>query len=235
MAQGASKVAYGGPQARRDEKARERMRSGKREMELVGRMIAGEETAFDEFSEVYIPRVYRFAANRLKHDRDLVGELVQTTFCRAIAKLPTFKGRSSLTTWLCAVCKNEIAAHYRRLMRRGREVGLDELHNVPAEAAIGSSGLGPEVEVVRREETELVHLTLDSLPPHYGRILEWKYLQDLSVDEIAGRLELGSKAAESLLTRARNSFRKSYDRLGAAVPRPSDLRGPAGGEMRVVS
>ena len=42
---------------------------------------------------------------------------------------------------------------------------------------------------------------------------EWKYLDDLPVKEIAERIELKTKAAESLLTRARNSFREIYARL----------------------
>jgi len=51
---------------------------------------------------------------------------------------------------------------------------------------------------------------LDYLPAHYGSALEWKYLDDLSVREIAARLGMGEKAAESLLTRARRAFRDAF-------------------------
>lgn len=71
----------------------------------------------------------------------------------------------------------------------------------------------------------LVEATLDSLPGHYGEILEWKYLDGLTVAEIAGRLGLGVKAAESLLTRAREAFREAIiDLIGAA----EDLSAPSG-------
>jgi DNA-directed RNA polymerase specialized sigma24 family protein len=43
--------------------------------------------------------------------------------------------------------------------------------------------------------------------------LEWKYLDRVPVEEIATRLGLGAKAAESLLTRARQAFRTSYESL----------------------
>ena len=55
-----------------------------------------------------------------------------------------------------------------------------------------------------------MQLTLDHLPGRYGDVLEWKYMQGLSVAEIAGRLGIGYKAAESLLTRARAEFRQAF-------------------------
>jgi RNA polymerase sigma factor (sigma-70 family) len=65
----------------------------------------------------------------------------------------------------------------------------------------------PESGALREQLHRLVAATLDSLPGHQGEALEWKYVDGLSVQEIADRLRLGHKAAESLLTRARDSFR----------------------------
>jgi DNA-directed RNA polymerase specialized sigma24 family protein len=67
--------------------------------------------------------------------------------------------------------------------------------------------------LARKQEAHLVHAALDLLPPHYARALEWKYVDRLPVAEIAARLRLGAKAAESLLTRARRAFRAGYERL----------------------
>jgi RNA polymerase sigma-70 factor (ECF subfamily) len=149
-------------------------------------------------------------------DRELAREIVQTTLCKAIAGLPSFRGESALATWLCSCCRNEIFAHFRR---RGtaREVALDaEALDREVAATAQRDGVGLARELERREESELVHATLDALPPRYGRALEWKYLDGLPVQEIARRLELGPKAAESLLTRARQAFRTAWARLTAA-------------------
>jgi RNA polymerase sigma-70 factor (ECF subfamily) len=68
----------------------------------------------------------------------------------------------------------------------------------------------PDEQLRRRELARVVQVTLDCLPEPYGDALEWKYIQGWSVDEIAGRLEVGPKAAESLLTRARQAFRDAF-------------------------
>ena len=56
----------------------------------------------------------------------------------------------------------------------------------------------------------MVWAVLDHLPVRYGNALQWKYIQGLSVREIASRLGASPKAAESLLTRARQAFRDGF-------------------------
>jgi RNA polymerase sigma-70 factor (ECF subfamily) len=181
------------------------------ESALVRDLLDGNEAAFDRFADDYLPPLYRFAQRRLR-DHDLSEEVVQAAACKAIAKLASFRGDAGLATWLCAICRNEIAAHFRRRGRR-REVALDEEPVAGPGGAGADSKPGPEDELFSRERAELVHETLDALPPAYGRVLEWKYLERIPVVEIAGRLGVGPKAAESMLTRARRAFRELYRRL----------------------
>lgn len=180
------------------------------DLELVERMLAGEEKAFSELAERYFPALYRFALARLANDRDLARDTVQTAITKALAKLDTYRGEASLLTWLCSCCRNEILMGWRGRRSRPAEVELAE----EMEPAVGSflhRPGDPEAALLRREEAHLVHMALDLLPSHYGRALEWKYLERLPVEEIAARLGVKPKAAESLLTRARQAFRASYD------------------------
>ena len=68
----------------------------------------------------------------------------------------------------------------------------------------------PDNVLERSEIVRLVHATLDHLPPRYGEALEMRYLEGCSVDQVARRLELGYKATESLLSRARAAFREGF-------------------------
>lgn len=181
------------------------------EAELVREMLAGSEAAFDRFAAEYVPPLWRFAVRRLG-DRELTGDIVQSTTVKAIARLDQFRGESALATWLCAICTREIADHFRRRARAGTEVELDESHLAEGSARDGAAP-EPEVELLARERDHLVHEALDALPPRYARALEWMYLERVPVREIAERLEIGPKAAESLLTRSRDAFRYVYRRL----------------------
>jgi RNA polymerase sigma factor (sigma-70 family) len=179
-------------------------------------MIAGDESAFERFSDEYIPPLHRFAMRRLHGNRELARDIVQSTVCRALEKLASFRGEAALMTWLCAVCRNEIAGHFRRGTWRAKEVDFQEHEDMLGASLADGLGSGldsPERATLCREVAECVHEVLDALPPHYGKALEWKYLEDLSVKEIAHRLDLSPKAAESLLTRARQAFRDGYTHL----------------------
>lgn len=182
------------------------------DMELVERMLGGDEAAFDDFSERFVPALYRFALAKTDGEPELAREVTQTALCKALAKLDTYRGEAALFTWLCACCRNELLMCFRSRRNRPAEVELEEGVEVAPEGAAGMSPPrpNPEVALLRREAGRRVHLALDLLPEHYARALEWKYLDRLPVREIAERLELGPKAAESLLTRARSAFRTSY-------------------------
>jgi len=175
---------------------------------LVARMLAGDGEAVESFGERYGAALYRFAASRLGGDRDLVRDIVQTTLTKALARLDSYRGEAALLTWLCSCCRNEILMHRRRAART-TAVEPAVLEAVPDPAR----DVDAEGVLLERERAERVHLTLEALPERYARALEWKYVDHLSVETIAARLGLGLKAAESLLGRARRSFRDTFEDL----------------------
>ncbi len=179
-------------------------------------MLAGEEQAFDEFFSAHFPGLYRFAMSRTRGDADAAEEVVQSALCKAITKLDTFRGEATLFTWLCTFCRHEISAYYRRA---GRQPVTTEWVEDNREIAAALDSLwvltpdGPEQALRRKEIARFVHLTLDRLPVRYADALEWKYIDGLSVKEIAVRLDLSPKATESVLTRARAAFRDGFATL----------------------
>ena len=187
---------------------------------LARRVLAGDEAAFDEFFERYFQRLYRFALPRLDVNEDAAEDVVQRVLIRAIDKLGSYRGDAALLTWLCTLCRREIAS-WREREGRLREVSLfDDRPEVRAalDTLAGIDADDPEAALRRRELSGLVQLTLDHLPGRYGDALEWKYIQELSVDEIADRLGVGYKAAESLLTRARAAFREGFSLVSGEWP-----------------
>jgi RNA polymerase sigma-70 factor (ECF subfamily) len=177
---------------------------------LARRILGGDEGAFRELFDRFFPRLYRFARARLPRDPDAARDIVQQTFCQAIERLDTYRGEAALYTWFCQICRNALADYYRRNERgAGRVVLLEDQPDARAilESLAAPAADEPEAGALREQVHRIVEATLDALPGQYGEALEWKYIDGLSVREIAARLALGEKAAESLLTRARESFR----------------------------
>jgi RNA polymerase sigma-70 factor (ECF subfamily) len=190
------------------------------DLAVAKRLLRGDEAAFRELFDRFFPKLYRFALARLNGNEDDAHEVVQETFCKAFQRLDSYRGEASLYGWMCQICRNSIIDHGRRRLREPQQVSLIEddssiqsiLDTLAAPAAEE-----PESQVHRRDLMRLIQATLDCLPGHYGDVLEWKYVDGLSVNEIAERLAVGQKAAESVLTRARNAFREAMHAIGGAA------------------
>jgi RNA polymerase sigma-70 factor, ECF subfamily len=199
--------------------------------DLARRLGLAEEPAFDQFFSQYFARLYRFARVRLGGDDDAAEDVAQATLIKALAKVHTYRGEAPLFTWLCTLCRHEISQWLERTGRPAAPVGDDSAETRAAlEAITQLSGDDPQQEYERRELARLVHATLDHLPGRYGDALAWKYIEGLPVDEIGRRLGLGYKAAESLLTRARQAFREGFastsqQRRRSPVPIPGSSDG----------
>ena len=165
-------------------------------------MLRGDESAFAEFFEANFGALFRFALPRLGGDAHAAEEVVQATLCRAVRKLSTFRGEAALLTWLCTFCRHEISAYLEKEGKRPPMVEwIDDLPEVAAALDSLSAAAGTERAVTRSETARLVQMVLDRLPGRYGDALEWKYIEGLSVAEIADRLGVGAKAARHRPTR----------------------------------
>src|SRR5215212_5545617 len=186
------------------------------ERELVRRMLGRDEDAFDEFFADYFPRLFRFAMVRLR-DPDAAEDIVQNSLISAVRNLASWRGEATLFTWMCTICRREISAWEKRTSRRVMvSIADDDPGLRAALESIGAAAEAPDAGLARADTGRIVQLVLDHLPPRYSRALEWKYLEDLSVDDVAARLQCTPKAAESLLTRARDAFRDAFAAVQAA-------------------
>ena len=187
------------------------------ERELVRRMLEGKEEAFEEFFNTYFPGLFRFAMLRVRQET-AAEEIVQRALCRAITKLSSYRGEAALFTWLCTFCRHEISAY---LKTENHFYLTDFIEDTPEmlgalESLLVSTEQHPDQIALRKEISQLVQVALQALPFHYANALKWKYMENLSVKEIAERLNLGFKATESLLTRARHAFQDSFLTLTSA-------------------
>jgi len=150
-------------------------------------------------------RLNGFVGRKVGDKKD-VEEIVQDTLLAAYDSLPLFKGNSSLFTWVCAIARHEIADFYRK--QKIKKVVFSKL---PFLKNLVSEALGPELAYQELEKKRQILKALKNLREGYGKILRLKYIDGLSMKEIAERLDITVKAVESRLTRARLAFQKAYE------------------------
>lgn len=182
---------------------------------LAARVAGGDQEAFDAFFKEYFPRLFRFTLSRVNNDPHLAEEIVQRTMCIVVRKMGAYRGEALLFTWLCQICRNERAAIFRQ---RNIEMTDDlPIEDHPAvQAALESMSASddrPESAQRRDEIAHFVKTTLEYLPANYATALEMKYIQGCSVAEIGEKLGVGTKAAESVLSRARAAFKDGFRSL----------------------
>ncbi|MCG8369144.1 MAG: RNA polymerase sigma factor [Proteobacteria bacterium] len=189
---------------------------------LLKQLLAGDERAFDRFFDENFSRLYRFALTRLSDDPDAAREVAQISLSKAVRKLHTYKAEAALFTWLCSICRNETSDWLARQGRYREHIVLTE-DFADVRAAVESlrapEQMSPERHYRRVELLRLIQVALDNLPPKYGDVLEWKYIEGHSTKEISNRMGIGREAAQSLLARARRAFADVYSSLSGGLER----------------
>jgi RNA polymerase sigma-70 factor (ECF subfamily) len=163
--------------------------------------ICADEVAFRAWYDVAVHRVHAYLFTRTGGDHALSEELTQQAFVRAIRARASYDQRAPVTAWVCAIARNLLADHHRRKAREERSL----LRVVVRE-------IEPDVAVVESERQEVL-ATLRSLPTLQRAAIVLRYLDDLSVREVAAAIGKSESATESLLSRGRERFRRSFDEV----------------------
>ncbi len=185
----------------------------KEDLKLVKRLLNGDQRAFNQFYETYFPRIFRFCKLRVDGDEHCK-DVVQQSLTAALRAIEGYRGEASLHTWLCQISRNEISKWYKKVGVK-QEVTLSMDTNPELLAAIesvtGDIGGAQFDEIF--DIRELVVTSLDQLPPNYTQVLDLKYIQGLSVEDMAHQLGTTAIAVQSLLARARKAFKLVFSDL----------------------
>lgn len=153
-----------------------------------------------------LPEVYGYVLARCGSTavaEDLTGE----TFMAAVRAVQEASVESITMSWLIVVARRRLVDHWRRLERDQRRLRL--LRNEAEETT------DPWDELV---DLAAVRSALERVGPHHRAALTLRYLDGLSVPEVARVLERGVHAMEALLGRARTALRRAYLEGASSAP-----------------
>jgi len=191
------------------------------EWALVEGLRTGEENAYDTLIQRYEQPVFNLIC-RLMDDPSEGSDVVQEVFLKVFRKIGTFRGDSSLKTWIYRIAVNEARNQRRWFIRhRGKEIALE-----PAESNaqgpqdwLSDPGRSPYQTALDQETHALIESALQKVSPNYRAAVVLREVEDLSYEEISEVLEISLGTVKSRILRGRESLRKHLvDRLQATPP-----------------
>lgn len=183
------------------------------DIELVQRASERDEAAFRTIMQRHNTRLYRIARSILRSD-SAAEDVVQDTYVRAFTHLGTFRGDSSLGTWLARITMNEALGRLRRERPTTEwttmETGTAETEIDPLfQTAVRDN---PERDTAQREIQRLVETAIDHLPERYRIVLITRVMEGMSVEETAALLALSVETVKTQLHRARSLLREALEK-----------------------
>jgi RNA polymerase sigma-70 factor, ECF subfamily len=158
---------------------------------------------WDEFYDEHASELYGFVFRLVRGDPSTAADVFQDTWLDAIGHIEQFDpDRGELRSWLFGIARRRVALHWRQRLARSSAEARSE---IPRHALDGA--VVPDDVVEHLEQAGMVQASLLAMPPERRQVLVEKYVEELSVTQIAARTGKSPKAVESLLSRAREQFR----------------------------
>jgi len=171
---------------------------------LVERIIAGDSQSVVELYALYSPRILNYLTKRLPTAED-AQEILNDVFLDAIDTISMLRTSKNLQAWLYQIAHHKTVDFYRK-----RKIKSIILSQIPYLEIVDAQVHQPEFQFEKDKVRDKIESAFKSLPEVYRKILKLHYEDKISVKEIAIILALSFKATESLLFRARQSFKLAY-------------------------
>ncbi len=163
---------------------------------LVKSVRRGDSAAFQELYDLFHQRLFRFVLVLSRGDEQLAGDIVQSVFLTAAAKLRHIESQEHLWNWLARVTRQHLAKAQRQ-QRHEHRTKLEMTDSLEGVVACKPDS----------EQEERLDAALQLIEPDDRRLIESFYFDGRSHAEIASALGLTAKAVSSRLERARARLR----------------------------
>ena len=180
--------------------------------ELVARIAAGDQAAFEVLMRRHNPRLFRTARAILKDD-GLPEDAVQDAYLDAYRHMATFRGDAQVGTWLVRIAVNQSLMRLRK-QKRDRVV-------IPFDNPAGDSRVSeiaddktesPTDAMLRRETRQMLERHIDQLPSSFRTVFVLREVEEMSVEETSDALAIPPATVRTRLFRARALLRQALAR-----------------------
>jgi RNA polymerase sigma-70 factor, ECF subfamily len=191
------------------------------EHDIACGLRSGSTTAWCALYDRHAEDVWRLVARLMGSSQSDVADVVQETFLAAARSAHGYQAaRGSLWVWLSGIARRQVALNFRVRRRNQRlytENGRPAIERERIIAWLENRSTEPLQELARAETIEFVRATFVELPEEYADILVLRYLDGVTVDELAVLDQSTKTAIRSRLARARHAFRRVFLTLAPSL------------------
>jgi RNA polymerase sigma factor (sigma-70 family) len=172
---------------------------------LVKRALEdGDQKAYAELMGRYRDSVY-YMLLKMVNNKDDAEDLTVEAFGKAFKRLAQYTPNFAFSTWLFRIATNNCIDFIRRKRKNtfslDRPIEDDEGGEMVVD--IRSETPDPEEHIMKKQKVMMLHDLVDKLKPRYRTLIEMRYFQELSYEEIAAELDLPLGTVKAQLFRAR--------------------------------
>ena len=178
----------------------------RRDYELIQLALnKGDQAAYSDLMNNYRDSLY-FMLLKMTNNPVDADDLTIEAFSKAFQNLHQYTPEFAFSTWLFRIASNNCIDFLRK--NKNRTLSIDEQAFFDDESDISerfaSSQPDPEETIIRTQKIETMRAVVDKLKPHYRTLVEMRYFQELSYEEIADQLQLPLGTVKAKLFRARD-------------------------------
>lgn len=170
--------------------------------QLVSQTLGGNSASYEALFERHRNSVLSVVHSRCG-DGALSEDIVQEAFIKAYLNLNKFNPKYSFAGWLMTIAQNLFIDYTRKIENQPKDNESQIVAICPAPT--------PEENFIVGEDNRRLNEALNSLTPAYKTVIEMRFYQDMSYDEIAQKLGLPIGTIKTQIHRARRAF---IERLG---------------------
>ena len=169
--------------------------------DYIEKAKTGDQVAFTFLLDHYWNEVYGFMLKRTENETD-TEDIVIETFAKAFDKIATYNPEFQFNTWLIAIAKN---VHIDMLRKKKSALFIDITDNEDHQAYnVADTALSAEDELIKKQNLSSLLDCIKQLKPHYQEVIQLRYFQELSYQEIADELGEPLNNVKIKLLRAKN-------------------------------
>lgn len=179
--------------------------------ELVVMAMNGDENAFARLLLRYKDSIYFNMLKMVKNKRD-AEDLTLEAFGKAFTNLRFYSPEFAFSTWLYRIATNNCIDFLRK--KKGIHFSIDNYLEFDSEGnnlKLKSTALNPEEDMILKQRGKILQGYLAKLSPRYRVLIDLRYFNEYSYEEISKALDLPLGTVKAQLFRARE---KLYDLIG---------------------